>query len=182
MAANLSLLVPQLQALTPTLVQNCAALGATMRPNIGLRDPFEQGRLWRQSRSIEEITSKITQLRAAGAEFLAHCIEVAGPQHGDHVTDTPPGISWHQWGEAVDFFWLVNGAAEWSTTKVINGVNGYQLLANEAQKLGLTAGGHWKTFKDWPHVQHPKENNAGDVHSLKDIDAQMQQRFASSGP
>lgn len=96
-----------------------------MRPNAGLRDPFEQAKLWRQSRSIEEILAAIDELRSVGAPFLAHCLESVGPQHGDPVTNAPPGYSWHQWGEAVDCFWLLGGKAEWSSTKKVGGLNAY---------------------------------------------------------
>ena len=67
------------------MVARCAARGFTMRPSAGLRNPFEQARLWRQSRAREEIEDKIQKFKAAGAMFLAHCIESVGPQHGDPV-------------------------------------------------------------------------------------------------
>lgn len=177
MAADLNLLVPKLKTLVVELLTTCKASGCEMRPNYGLRDPFEQARLWRQSRSIEEIQSRILSFRTQGANFLADCIESVGPQHGDHATDTPPGFSWHQWGEAVDCFWVVDGKAEWSTKKLVGGVNGYHVYADRAEALGLTAGGHWPKFKDWGHVQLRPENNAGAVLSVVDIDSEMRKRF-----
>jgi peptidoglycan L-alanyl-D-glutamate endopeptidase CwlK len=177
MAADLEKLVPVLKSMVLDLVNRCGALGVEMRPNNGLRDPFEQARLWRQSRSKEEIDAKIEELETKGAMFLADCIRSVGPQHGDHVTDTPPGISWHQWGEALDCFWVVDGKAEWSTKKLIGGLNGYKVYADEAETAGLTAGGHWKNFKDWPHVQLREASNAASVMSLTDIDSTMKSRF-----
>src|SRR6185369_14731386 len=100
-----------------------------------------------------EIALKIASLRDQGAPFLAHCLESVGPQSGDPVTNAIPGLSWHQWGEAMDCVWIVDGAAEWSTTRKVNGVNGYRAYANEAVRLGLTAGGFFRSLKDWPHVQ-----------------------------
>ncbi len=179
MAADLDQLVPELKTKAIQLAQACRARGVEMRANTGLRDPFEQGRLWRQSRSIEEITAKIAEFREKKAPFLAFCIDSVSLQNGKHVTDTPPGISWHQWGEAPDFFWLVAGKAEWSTQRLVNGLNGYKVLAEEAVKLDLTAGGNWSSFKDWPHVQRPSQNNALDVHSLSAIDAAMKDRFGT---
>ena len=176
MAADLDNLVPPLKTLVVSVITRCTARGVELRPNQGLRDPFEQARLWRQSRSREEIDAKIAELDANGAAFLAQCLSSVGPQHGDHVTDTPPGLSWHQWGEALDCFWLVDGKAEWSTQKLVGGLNGYRVLAEEAEAVGLTAGGHWKKFKDWPHVQL-RAGNASDLMSLADIDAQMGARF-----
>jgi peptidoglycan L-alanyl-D-glutamate endopeptidase CwlK len=177
MAADLQKLQPTLKTKLLDLIDRCASRGIVMRPSNGLRDPFEQGKLWRQSRSIEEIDETIKKLISSGAPFLAHCISSVGPQHGSHVTDTPPGVSWHQWGEAVDCFWLVDGKAEWSTKKLINGLNGYKIYANEAAGSGLTAGGLWPKFKDWPHVQLRSESNAASVMSLVEIDREMRMRF-----
>ena len=177
MAADLKKLVPELKLKVLQLLDRCRTRGVEMRPNNGLRDPFEQGRLWRQSRSKEEIEAKIEELESKGVLFLADCIRRVGPQHGDHATDTPPGISWHQWGEALDCFWLVEEKAEWSTKKLINGLNGYKVYADEAEAVGLTPGGHWKNLKDWPHVQLRKANNAASVMSLAEIDAAMKARF-----
>ena len=179
MAADLDKLEPTLKSKILELLERCQGRGCEMRPNIGLRDPFDQARLWRQSRTIEEIDRKIEEFDIAGASFLANCLRSVGPQHGDHVTDTPPGFSWHQWGEALDCFWVLDGKAEWSTRKLINGTNGYRVYAEEAELVGLTAGGHWENFKDWPHVQLREVDNAGNVMSVQEIDAAMRMRFVS---
>lgn len=177
MAADLTLLHPDLQTLVPQLLVRCRARGFELRPSAGLRDPFEQARLWRQSRSIEEITAQIATFEAAGAPFLAHCLRCVGPQHGDPVTDAPPGFSWHQWGEAVDCFWLLDGKAEWSTRKLIGGENAYPVYAEEAAALGLTAGGHFKKRKDWPHVQLRNLRNPALEMTVQEIDVAMAARF-----
>lgn len=177
MAVNLDALVAGFRGSVETLISNCRLRGVEMRPHSAVRPPLEQARLWRQSRAREEIAAKITSLRTDGADFLAFCIESAGPQHGDHVTNSPPGFSWHQWGEAVDCFWVVDGKAEWSTVKKINGLNGYQVFADEAEALGLTAGGHWARFKDWPHAQLRVAGSPTKVMTIQDIDAEMRARF-----
>src|SRR2546430_3224690 len=134
-------LVGPLQPQARVLIANCMAKGVEMRPYQTLRDPFEQARLWRQSRPREEIERKVGELTSGGALFLVHCLESVGPQSGDPVTNAVPGFSWHQWGEAMDCMWIVDGAAEWSTTRKVNGVNGYRVYADEVVSLGLTAGG-----------------------------------------
>ena len=176
---DLSALVDEFRPKVIALLQRCSARGTPMRPYSTLRSPFEQARLWRQSRSKEEIEARIVELRNRSAPFLADCIERVGSQLGDPVTNAIPGLSWHQWGEAVDCFWLVGGAAEWSTTKKINGLNGYQVYAEEAQSAGLTAGGLWSSFKDWPHVQLRSASSPLKVMSLTAIDMEMKQRFGS---
>ena len=170
-------LVAAMRGPASTLLARCAGKGVELRVSATLRDPFEQARLWRQSRAIEEIKAKIKEFKLAGAPFLVHCLESVGPQSGRDVTGAPPGFSWHQFGEAMDVFWVVNGAAEWSTSKKVNGVNGYQLYAAEAGKLGLDAGGLWKSRKDWPHVQLRAASSPATVLSVVEIDRAMAKKF-----
>jgi hypothetical protein len=159
------------------LLGHCAEGGVEMRAYMALRTPLEQAKLWRQSRALEEILAKIAELRRQGARYLARCLDAAGPQNGPHVTDAPPGLSWHQWGEAVDCFWVVDRKAEWSTRRLVNRLNGYQRYASDAAGLGLTAGGHWPRFKDWPHVQLRPGNSPLTVMTLAEIDGQLAERF-----
>ena len=170
-------LVPELRPPARRLIENCRLRGIEMRPYETLRTPIEQGKIWRQSRTHEQVEAKILELRNAGASFLASSIENAGPQSGRHVTDAPPGLSWHQWGEAFDSFWVVNNAAEWSTTKKINGLNGYRVYAEEAERLDLTAGGLWTSFKDWPHVQLRPAKSPKAHFPMTEIDRIMRERF-----
>jgi len=178
MAVDLNILTPDFRTKVLQLLAQCKNKeGIEMHPNEGLRDPFKQARYWRQSRPTSEIKAKINELHAQGATFLAHCIESVGPQHGPHVTNAIPGLSWHQYGEALDCFWLVNGHAEWSTTKLIHGKNGFQVYANLASHFGLAAGGLWTSFKDWPHVQMSEASSPLDKFTILEIDAVMQERF-----
>lgn len=177
MPADLSLLIPSFKAKVETLLTNCQTKGVVMRPYDGLRSPFSQAKLWRQSRSSEQIQAQLIDFRNKGANFLAHCLESVGPQQGDPVTNALPGLSWHQWGEAVDCFWLVNNKAEWSSRRLVNGINGYKVYAEEAIKVGLDAGGLWNSLKDWPHVQLQPASSPLKVMSLRDIDRIMEERF-----
>ena len=180
MAMKLSDLVPEFRGKVDQLVANCAARDVRMVPTDGVRTPWQQAVYWRQSRSVVEIRAAIDMLKNDGAPFLAAILDSIGPQSGEEVTKALPGNSWHQWGEAVDCFWEVDGAAEWSTTKKIGGVNGYVVYAEEAKKLGLTAGFNWKIFKDPPHVQLRETTNpkaAGNTWAQ--IDATMSARFGA---
>jgi peptidoglycan L-alanyl-D-glutamate endopeptidase CwlK len=138
---------------------------------------LHQAKYWRQSRSKEAIQRKIQELRDEGADFLAHCLGSVEPQHGDPVTNAIPGLSWHQWGEALDCFWLVNGEAVWDLTTVVNGLNGFMVYADEATKLGLDAGLFWQSFQDSPHVQLRKESNPSKIFSLQEINQTMEEPF-----
>ena len=177
MAADLDKLDPVLKVKLVKLLSSCSIEGVVMRPSTGLRDAFEQGRLWRQSRSKEEISAEINFLKQNDAHFLAHCIESVGPQDGKHVTNAVPGLSWHQWGEAVDCFWLLEGKAEWSVKKLVNGKNGYKVMANLAVVTGLNPGGLWSKFKDWPHIQLSQDASPLKRNTYSEIDKIMKERF-----
>jgi hypothetical protein len=170
---------PAFNAKLQALLARLEADNIHMRISTAIRTPEEQARLWRQSRARDEVASAVAHLKSGGAHWLAEVLEGVGPQYGPPVTRALPGLSWHQWGEAADLFWVVNGAAEWSVTRVIDGDNGYHALARAATEAGLTAGGNWPTLKDWPHVQlrpHSSPLEAG--MTLQAIDAEMERRFA----
>lgn len=183
MSRDLSLLDPEFRQDVERVLEECMDLGVTMRPFFTLRDPFEQARLWRQSRPIMEIEAKLTELEAEGAQFLAHVLRSVGPQFGNPVTNAIPGLSWHQWGEGVDCFWLVEDQAEWSTRKkrpIADGreVNGYRLYGDVAVEAGLTSGGFWTRLKDWPHLQKRPEGVSSHF-TLAEVDAKMEARFGN---
>ncbi len=180
MSRDLNDLVPEFKSKIEDLLQACNDSNYPMRQFFTLRSPFEQGKLWRQSRSTQQIQTKLSELEQKGASFLAHCIESVGPQSGRHVTNAIPGLSWHQWGEAVDCFWLVDGGAEWSSRRKVDNINGYANYANIAQGLGLDAGGLWRSFKDWPHVQLRSDDHPGKIYSLAEISTEMEQKFGDT--
>lgn len=177
MAADLNLLVPDFRPKAEAVIAACAALGVTMRPSEGLRDPFVQGKYWRQSRSSEEIKKKVAELKAKGCAFLAYCITSVGPQSGPPITKSIPGLSWHQWGEALDCFWLVNSKAVWDDALLVNGKNGYKVYAAEAKKAGLEAGAYWTNFPDTPHIQLRATSAPSKLFTLVQIDKEMKKRF-----
>ncbi len=179
MSRDLNHLGPEFRAKAGDLLQACQDSGYTMRPFFTLRTPFEQAKLWRQSRSSHEIDQAAKELRSGGAAFLAHCLQSVGPQNGRWVTNALPGFSWHQWGEALDCYWLLDGIAEWSTRKKVNAKNGYANYAELAQAAGLTAGGFWTSLKDWPHVQLRSQASPRGVYSLAEINSEMERRFGS---
>jgi hypothetical protein len=179
MPVDLGKLVPEFRAKLDTLLANCEARGYPMRPYYAIRTPQEQAALWKQSRTPEEAAAEVARLRATGAPFLAACIEQSNPPHGNPVTNAIPGMSWHQWGEAIDCFWLVDGKAEWSTKRLVNGQNGYRVYAEEAVRLGLNAGGLWTSFKDWPHVQLRAAGSPKGQFTLAQIDERMRRDFGA---
>lgn len=173
MSISLSKLSPKFLIKVEKLLNGCEVMGCKMTPYFAERSPLVQAVLWRQSRTTQQIKKRISELDVEGATFLARCLSAVGPQYGVHVTDAIPGYSWHQWGEAVDCFWQGNGFAEWSTSRLVDGVNGYVLYRKVAEGLGLT-GGAIKDTVDYPHVQLRREG-VGTVYSLKEINKKMEE-------
>lgn len=177
MAISLEGLDPEFRAALDATLDACADVGVTMIPYFGKRTPFEQGKLWRQSRTRLQIDAGIQKLKDHGAPFLAHCIASVGPQHGPPVTGAMPGLSWHQWLEAMDCYWERDGKAEWSTD-LLGSNNGYRIYASKATAAGLTAGGYWQSLKDWPHVQKRASGSPlSEGMTYAAIDAAMEQRY-----
>lgn len=173
MADILLNLEAQFQKAVRDMLAECRNAGFELRPYMTLRSPDEQARLWRQSRALEEIRAEIDRLRNGGATFLAACIERVGPQAGRHVTNALPGLSWHQWGEAVDCVVIENGKAVWDTKHP-----GWKAYGEAARRAGLEAGMFWKSFKDFPHVQKRKDASPLSAGlSLADIEKAMRERW-----
>lgn len=143
--------------------------GMTVKPFFGLRSPTEQAKLWRQSRTWDEIERKLDDLTRAGAKRLAACIGTAGPQHGPRVTNAIPGLSWHQYGEAVDCFVVDEfGGAVWDANH-----KGYTVYAKAAKLVGLKAG---RDFGDPVHVQL-NQKEPYQVHTLAEIEDMLAERW-----
>ncbi len=64
---------------------------------------------------------------------------------GGIVTKARGGYSWHNFGLAADYAFVISGKVTW------NGP--WDTFGQIAKECGLEWGGSWKTFKDRPHVQ-----------------------------
>jgi len=177
---KLSDLVPEFRAKVETLLATCANKKVRMVPTFTLRTPAEQAVFWRQSRSIVEIKKAIDMLHSEGANYLADVLDGVGAHSGPHVTNALPGNSWHQWAEAVDCMWEVDGKFIDSDTRKIDGVNGYQVYAHAAKAMELDSGFFWRSFKDSGHLQLRSDANPkSSGYSWRQIDQTMRQRFGS---
>ena len=143
--------------------------GMSVKPFFGLRSPTEQAKLWRQSRTWEEIERKMEELNKAGAPLLAKCIGHVGAQRGPRVTNAIPGLSWHQYGEAVDCFVVDEfGRAEWDANH-----KGYLVYAKAARLCGLKSG---RDFGDPVHVQL-NQQEPHQIYKLPEIEALLVERW-----
>lgn len=172
---DLALLAPGFRGLAATLLEACEKRGVTMRPFFTVRGPAVQAKLWCQSRTVGQIVKAGAELREAGAPWLASQLGEEWAKTGPAVTNALPGMSWHQWGEAIDCFVLgADGKAIWDSRHA-----SYRIYAEEAQKLRLEAGGLWTRFPDAVHVQlraaqSPLKNNM----TWPQVEAAMKERFS----
>jgi len=134
----------------------CAEFGVTIVPTRTYRPPDAQARLWRSSRTADEVSAAVAALQAHGRPVTAQILEGVGPQPGKlgrHVTNALPGESWHNIRPAMaaDVAWMVDGVVVWDTERSAGAYNrnGYRLFRDEATKRGLYRGPAW----DWAHIQ-----------------------------
>lgn len=173
----ISELEPEFGEKITIILNNCKRLGVTFALRNGNRNTFTQAVYWRRSRSSEEIAEKIKMLQNEQADFLAYCLFIIGEQQGPYVTDALPGLSWHQYGLAVDCAWIVDSKVCWDNENLYNGINGYEILATEAKKLGICSGHEWKDFKDSGHLQANFYASPLDIYTLKHIDQLMKEKY-----
>jgi peptidoglycan L-alanyl-D-glutamate endopeptidase CwlK len=173
MSVMLNTLVPEFREKVELVLADCAAQGIIMKPYFAVRSPREQAKYWRQSRTYSQINDALKNLHDWGAPYIADCLQQAGPQHGRWATNALPGLSWHNWGQAVDCF-LVNldGTPNWDGEAF-----GYRVYAETAREYGLTAGYFWKT-RDSVHIQGPNFEVLTQT-SWPEIDENMRRRFGA---
>lgn len=135
---TLAMYQPFLERLN-ALLNACAARGAIYVATSGLRTYAQQDALYAKGRTAP----------------------------GGIVTNARGGQSLHNFAIAVDFCrhkgteYKGKLNPDWRDSE-------YEILAEEAEKLGLESGLRWKSFKDSPHIQLPYNKKHG--IKLKDLD------------
>jgi peptidoglycan L-alanyl-D-glutamate endopeptidase CwlK len=120
---DLDYLYPPFLELALELAAGCRQRGAEYWAISGYRSPQEQAKIYFQGRTTP----------------------------GKIVTNAKPGLSAHQYGIAVDFCLDKDLGREGLQPDFR--LEAYELLAEEARKLGLESGMDWKAFREGPHVQ-----------------------------
>ena len=152
------------------LLMACAQKGVKMIPYMGLRTLDQQNRLYRQSRSSQAVLDKASELKREGAPYLSQrLLDVGIQSHKPRVTNAVGGLSWHNWGLAMDCYWMDgDDKINWDGT-----AEGYQIYGEMAGKMGLKWGGDFSSLKDCGHVQAPPDEPL-DIMSYADIDGHFQ--------
>jgi peptidoglycan L-alanyl-D-glutamate endopeptidase CwlK len=162
-------LVPEVQEMAKEHILRCADAGIELLIYCTLRDAHEQSRLYRQSRTKEQVQKKMDQLTARGFPALAKVLKDVGPQKsGPKVTNAGPGESFHQYNSAYDCVPVLHGKPIWGTGG--EGAAIWDKVGKLGKKTGLEWAGDWTSFREFPHFQ---------LTDGKDIAGMMQERFGS---
>ncbi len=165
MSADMNDLTPVFRAKVQTALKALAEEGLIFKPYFTLRDPVIQAKLWRQSRSAPVVQTQIQELEEMNCGFIAACFAKAGPADGPWATNALPGLSWHQYGEAVDCFLTdATGRPIWETPK-------YARFGQVGDANAMFWGGH---FGDSDHWQNRKTEPSAAFGSLKLINDQLE--------
>ena len=177
MAVDLNQLVDEFRGTVENLITNCGQRGVEMRPNAGLRTPFDQARLWRQSRTTEEILEKIDDLRRAGADFIAFCLESVGATTRRPGHECSAGILLAPMGRGARLF--LGGGRQ---SRVVDGQEGERV-----ERLPRVRGGGRGAGVDGrrplDHVERlasrsdARREQSGQDHVINQIDEGMRARF-----
>lgn len=122
---DLNVLYPPFARKLQLLAQNLLARGVQYWAISGLRSWDEQAKLYAQGRTAP----------------------------GPIVTKAKPGQSFHNFAVAADLAHDADTARD--GLQPTWGIEDYKVLAEEAEKIGLEAAYHWRSFPEGPHVQLP---------------------------
>ncbi|MCK4829106.1 M15 family metallopeptidase [bacterium] len=153
---NLDDLVPEVKQKAEKVLEVCDSVGMNLLIYCTLRTLEEQSRLYRQSRSWQEIKTKILKYKNRGFSYLANILDNVGPCSGPHVTNAGPGESWHNYAEAWDAVPLVGGKPAW---KYSDATEEWDAYGECVVHVGMEWAGNWTSFKERPHAQLRKGSN-----------------------
>lgn len=168
--SDLQNLLPQFSSELLRLQETLATEGISLRYAAALRGPLAQAKMWCRSRSFQEVERRREILRSAGAIKLAEMLKIEYAGLGPPLTDSLPGQSWHQYGEAVDVYFLVGGVTIWEGTPA-------RRCARLASEVGLHHSyGMLPRRRHW-HMQVRKEESPllvrGYMNSWFDVEEEM---------
>lgn len=153
---KLSDLTPEVRRKASRVKRMCKEAGFDLLIYCTLRTLEEQARLFRQSRTWEEITSKIAKFDARGLHFLSKIIMDVGPCYGRHTTNAAPGESWHSYGKAWDAVPVIGGKLAWVYG---HSITEWDIYGKYIREVGMSWAGNWSRFIEYPHAQLGEGSN-----------------------
>lgn len=165
-------LTAEVQAKYLTVQKECSLNGVPILLYCTLRSCEDQAKLWRQSRTRQQVEEKAAKFKARGLTFLADILIGVGSQKGDlgkHVTMACCGESWHNYKEAFDCVPLVGGKPDWDWQREKGDMEEWLIYGKAVRKAGLVWAGDWTTFKEFPHAQLRQGSNPLKVFPATEI-------------
>lgn len=154
------------------LIESCQNHHVEVRLGCGLRGPGTQAKMWCRSRSSEEVLARTKMIGQVAPRLMAF-MESDGVK-GPLQTCALPGASWHQWGEAADVYYVVNGSAVWGATVA-------KYVEKACGIVGLYCGTKLNMHTRKHHVQLRPEISPILLRTVypswADIEAEMASRF-----
>ena len=144
---DLSQLLPEVQEKAQKIVADCKAFGFDLLIYSTLRTFEEQAKLYRQSRTYQEIVNKHNWFIEKGFPELAEILMKVGPCYGANVTGAGPGESWHNYREAFDAVPVINDVAQWNYK---GAEDHWDFYVQSIKDNGMFSGVGWG---DMPHAQ-----------------------------
>ena len=144
MSRDIDDLTPRMREKIVAFEQALAAAGlGHFRRSCTYRSQAEQDVLWKQGRA------PLAEVNAA-----REAIGLAPITAAQNVKITWRAVSVHTSREAVDYYVLRDGRADWDLKVDINrdDIPDWQQFVEIAESCGVEAGGRWRR-PDWPHVQ-----------------------------
>jgi len=80
----------------------CMKQSIITQPVLGFINVFLHAEIWKQSKQDQAVDEAIAKLQNEGCNFLSSILMCASSVHSKHKTNRLPGMSWHNWGRAVD--------------------------------------------------------------------------------
>lgn len=121
---RLKLICPQVAAKVRELADTLLKIGIEIRITQGMRSWVEQDRLYAKGRT----------------------------EPGPKVTNAIGGMSWHNFGLAVDVvpddISITGFQCDWNVQHPA-----WRIIVHTAESMGFTSGAEFRTFPDWPHLQ-----------------------------
>lgn len=149
MSRSLDDLHPEMRQRVDQLLSLCAVEGLDLLVYCTKRTLEEQGKLYMQGRTADQINTAVRDLEVMGYYKQAAALYPVEPIDGRVVTWAKPGQSAHNYGLAIDAVPMMHGKPQWDAKSWLWGVYG-----GLCRRSGLEWAGDWKGRKrEFPHAQ-----------------------------
>jgi len=121
----------------------------------------EQARLYGQGRNLADVAFEIARCPLFGFGKIEQ-MDFAPRIKARRLTNALPGLSWHNYGEAMDCVPMKSSKPVWDCRDEL-----WQVYGDCAHEVGLFWAGDWKRFRflEFPHMQLRAKSNPLKVYT-----------------